>query len=166
LEISGYWTFASRLNDDRIILWGQSCVGKTTFAQTLKGHHYYCFDALFSWYDIETLGLPVTSGLEYISKIDSPASFVMDGWTLVDCKGNYLPKGSVVYVIYAPYKQIIDQYRVPVADFWDHFSMFRKWYCDVDYEFFPNTKYILNDGREFTEQSRGHFEDFISQQNL
>ena len=34
------------VEDDKIVLFGMSCVGKTTFAKELVNHSYYCFDDL------------------------------------------------------------------------------------------------------------------------
>jgi len=148
------------------VLWGQSCVGKTAFSKNLTHHHYYCFDYLFPWYDIETLGLPVIPGLEFISKIDQPEKFIIDGWVLTDKNGKYIPSGSVVYVIYAPYDQIIKQYRVPVEEFEQHLPMFKQWYYDIDYQSFPGIRYFLNDGCEFGEQSEKEFAEFLSQSSF
>jgi len=66
-----------------------------------------------------------------------------------------LPPGAVVYVVYAPYDQIIDQYRVPVRDREEHRHMFHKWYHEINY---PSLKsrYFLNKG-QFVEISEDDY---------
>jgi hypothetical protein len=148
--------------DDRIVVFGQSCVGKTTFATTLKDHKYYCFDALFQWHLIETLGLSIEANFKHIKEICIGDRFVLDGWHLADRNGNYLPEGAAVYVIYAPYQKIIGQYRVPVSNEQEHWPMFIKWYYEVPYEYLPGTRYFLNDGK-FIETTRQQYYSFLEQ---
>lgn len=140
--------------DDKIVLWGMSCVGKTTFAKTLD-RKYHCFDALFPWHTIEGLGLSTHAALQNIQTLCIEDSFVLDGWHLSDPDCLLFPKGAVRYVLYSTYDQIIDQYRVEVKNHMDHHGMFRKWYHR---DFDEQTKFILNDGN-FSETS---FDDFIS----
>ena len=42
----------------RIVCYGMSCVGKTTFAKQMHSK-YHCFDALFQWHLIEAFGLSI-----------------------------------------------------------------------------------------------------------
>src|SRR4051812_21762650 len=108
-------------SDGRIVVFGQSCVGKTTFAKQLNGHVYHCFDELFHWHLIETFGLSIESNLVHIRNVcQASDKFVLDGWHLSDKDGLFLPAGAVVYVVYAPYDQIISQYRVPVYEHEEH----------------------------------------------
>ena len=130
--------------DDRIVLFGQSCVGKTTFAEALSSHRHYCFDSMFHWWTIESLGLPVDVNLQEVSKNCTAEKFVLDGWTLADESGDYLPLGAKVYVIYAPYEQIISQYRIPVGDPEEFRLMFNKWY-GVNYKTL-GARYFRNEG--------------------
>lgn len=145
--------------DDRIVLFGMSCVGKTTFAKSIKTHEYYCFDYLFQWHCIETFGLSSTENFRYIQKQCSADKFVLDGWHLADCKGQYLPEKSIVYVIWAPYNHIISQYRVKVYDHEEHRSMYHKWYIDLDYDKFTGIRYFSNLNK-FEEISRDDFINF------
>lgn len=145
--------------DDKIVIFGQSCVGKTTFALKANEHKYHCFDALFQWHLIETLGLSISKNLKHIQKICTEDKFILDGWHLADKNGLYLPKGSVVYVIWSQYEKIISQYRVPVIDKEEHRSMYNKWYCDVNYEILPSVKYFQNLG-EFHEITKDQFDIF------
>ena len=55
--------------NDKIVVFGQSCSGKTTFAKTLTDHEYYCFDALFQWHQIEGLGLSIEDNLKHIQTV-------------------------------------------------------------------------------------------------
>lgn len=142
--------------DRRIVVFGQSCVGKTTFARQLTTHRYCHFDWLFPWHLIETFGLSTSAALEHVRNNCSRSPFVLDGWHLADKEGEYLPEGSCVYVVYAPYEQIISQYRIPVTDPEEFRMMYDKWYRTVPYEKLPGTRYFLNAG-EFVETSRESF---------
>jgi GTPase SAR1 family protein len=147
--------------DDRIIVFGQSCVGKTTFAKELTGHVYHCFDQLFHWHLIETFGLSIETNLAHIhNTCQIHPKFILDGWHLSDKDGLFFPPGTVAYVVYATYDQIISQYRVPVFEHDEHRAMFDKWYKGVDYEKLPGTRYFRNDG-EFIETTREGFDQFF-----
>lgn len=142
----------------KIVIFGMSCVGKTTLAQSLSEHEYICFDALFQWHLVEALGLSLEANLRHVASVCTAPKFVLDGWHLSDAEGGLLPE-SVVYLVYAPYAQIIDQYRVPVSSHDVHRPMFQKWYFEVDYRRFP-TRYFLNCG-EFVETTQEEFTDFL-----
>ena len=146
-------------DDHGLVIWGMSCVGKTTFAQTLS-RRYCCFDALFPWNDIETLGLSTEAGLEQVTKfaLESDDSFVIDGWHLSDPQGEKMPEDAAVCCVYATYDQIIKQYRVPVDRHDQHRPMFRKWYHEIDYPAFQTINFIQNTGHSFIETS---LEDFL-----
>lgn len=144
----------------RIVIFGQSCAGKTTFAKQLTDHHYYCFDALFNWHMIEGLGLSICSELDYLREQCTAGKFVLDGWHLADKSGVFFPPDSCVYVLYAPYDQIISQYRVPVPYHDVHRPMFKKWYFDVDYTKYKQVRYFENMG-SFIERGRQDFELFL-----
>lgn len=134
-----------------------SCAGKTTFAHTMKNHHYLCFDSLFDWSSTETLGLPINSSLKGIASIAEKFDcYVLDGWHLADFEGKFLPKNCTVYVVYSQYEQIISQYRVSVRHPEEHRCMFTKWYNKVPYTNFPRVRYILNSG-SFVETDRTEF---------
>lgn len=143
--------------EDKIVLFGMSCSGKTTFAKGLCARQYHCFDALFQWHLIETLGLSIEANLKHIQKVCSEDRWVLDGWHLGDKEGEFLPVGSTVCVIYSSYQKIIDQYRVPVVEPLVH--MYRKWY-GINYEAFAGTRYILNDG-DFQETSFSHYQNIV-----
>lgn len=142
--------------DDKIVLFGQSCSGKTTFAQSLKSHYYYCFDALFQWHLVETLGLSIAANLEHVRDSCDAVKYVLDGWHLSDKEGVIIPQGASVYVIWAPYERIISQYRVPVSHHEEHRQMYRRWYCDIDYDSLPGVRYFHNEHR-FKEITRDQF---------
>lgn len=146
--------------DSKLVIFGMSCSGKTTFAKSLTGHRYYCFDAMFNWHCIETFGLSIEANLSEVRDSCVGDKWVLDGWHLADHRGHFLPKGSSVCVVYATYERIIGQYRVPVDDFEQHRRMFKKWYHEVDYEKLPATRYFLNGG-EFEETSRTEFVTFL-----
>lgn len=150
------------MSHDKIVTFGMSCSGKTTYARTLSEHHYYCFDQLFDWHLIETLGLSIESNLKEIQQACSIERFVLDGWHLADPEGAYLPSESAVHVIFADYDLIIDQYRVPVKQRNDHFRMFQRWYS-IDYTKFPQVTYIENDG-EFKVRNEEYFRRFVAAQ--
>jgi adenylate kinase family enzyme len=147
--------------DDRIVVMGMSCSGKTTFASQLESHHHYCFDELFQWHTVETLGLSTEANLRHVSNFCTASQYVLDGWHLSDREGQWLPEATV-YVVYAPYRQIIEQYRIPVRRQEEHWPMFKKWYHEIDY---PSLKsrYFLNEGQCFAEMSEGEFLTFLEQ---
>lgn len=144
--------------DEKIVIWGQSCVGKTTMASLLTEHHYYCFDHLFRWHEIESLGLCPVQNLKHFGEYCTASKYVIDGWSLIDPDGSLMPDGSVVYVVYAPYDQIIQQYRIPVESYIQHRHMFERWYGQVPYSQMRRIRYFLNDG-DFCETTP---EDYIT----
>ena len=141
---------------------GMSCVGKTTFAKTLS-HQYCCFDALFPWGDIETLGLSTTDALDYVSSYAEEVGepFVIDGWHLSDPEGNQMPQNTTVCVVYAPYDQIISQYRVPVERHEQHRMMFKEWYYKIEYPAFQSRLFFQNTGHSFIETSVDDYVNFL-----
>jgi hypothetical protein len=141
--------------NDKIVLYGMSCCGKTTFAKQFINHTYYCFDFLFKWELIETLGVSIKANFQHIQKTCQADKFVLDGWHLADKEGKYLPENSVVYVVYATYDQIISQYRVDVLDHDQHRIMYRQWY-NIDY-IRLKARYFLNDGKSFEETDYAAF---------
>lgn len=148
--------------DDKIVIFGQSCVGKTTFASKLLYHHYYCFDAMFHWHDIENFGLSIQSNLKTIKEFCKEDKFVLDGWSLCDKEGVFLPKDAAVYVVYSSYEKIISQYRIEVIDPEEFKMMYEKWYNYVDYTIFGKVRYFLNSG-EFTETNRDKFVSVVEE---
>lgn len=136
-------------HSDKIIVYGMSCVGKTTFSNLIFSHQYFCFDALFDWHSIETLGLSIESNLIHIcNNLKSAPKFVLDGWHLFDKSCKLIPKDFQIYVIYDDYDSIIQRYRVPVLSHKDHFSMYQKWY---DLQIDRPIRYFKNDIYEFRE---------------
>jgi len=143
------------MHGEKIIIWGMSCSGKTTFAKLLsqtEGHQYYCFDALYPWHTIETLGLSIDAALTFVSASCTASKFVLDGWNLADIHGVHMPRGSSIYVVYNSYDYIIGQYRKKVRHFDEHRQMFARWY-DIQ---IPNVRYFLNNGA-FVETSAETF---------
>ena len=147
-------------HSDKIVVFGMSCVGKTTFAKQLKDHVYYCFDALFQWHLIETLGLSSSENLQHIKKSCVADKFILDGWHLSDASGKFFPDDVCVYVLYSEYDRIIDQYRVSVTDKNEHKNMFKKWYHEIEYSAFPQVRYFYSD-EVFEETSREKFATFL-----
>lgn len=144
----------------RIVCYGMSCVGKTTFAKQLH-HKYHCFDALFQWHLIESFGLSIKENFIYINDICKEEEFVIDGWHLSDLKGDFLPKDSTVYLIWSPYKKILSQYRIPVFNYNEFFDMYKKWYSNLKSPSFK-IRYILNDG-DFVEVNEFDFYKMLNQ---
>jgi hypothetical protein len=145
--------------DEKIIVWGQSCVGKTHFSQQLD-RPYLCFDALFRWHEIETLGFSPTKNLEYISSLMT-GPCVLDGWHLSDPHGGLMPRDAVVYILYAPYRQIIEQYRVPVREYYEHHMMFHRWYKIEPTAFQNKLRYVRNTVGSFIETTYEQFSAFM-----
>jgi adenylate kinase family enzyme len=142
--------------DDKIVVFGMSCVGKTTFAKQLADHHYCCFDAMFHWHLLETFGLSISDNLNEIKTGCEWNRFVIDGWHLSDSQGLFLPAEAKVYVVFAPYERIVSQYRAKVYDPEEYRGMYRRWYFDVPYEKLPGVRYFHNAG-EFIECDRDEF---------
>lgn len=149
---------------DGILLFGMSCSGKTTFANMLMSHHYFCFDAMFQWHEIETLGLPISEGLKTVVEVveNSEGKWVLDGWHLADAECRCIPYETSLYVIYADYDQIIEQYRVPVGDSKEHLSMYYKWYSPANFAGLYGTRYFFNNGYDFNETSVEEFASITS----
>ena len=145
----------------RVIMYGMSCVGKTTFAQLMTDHQYFCFDALFDWYTIETLGLSIDANLQRASDLcNAAAKFVLDGWNLGDKEGQFFPSGTTAYVVYDDYDSIIDRYRVEVTNRQQHLPMFNKWY---DLELRKPARYFKNHGGDIEETG---IDEFIKTKEL
>lgn len=145
-------------------MYGMSCVGKTYYAQTLRdhdNHEYYCFDAMFNWHAIETMGLSTSANLKSVAKRCVASKYVLDGWHLSDREGKYLPKDCMVYVVFAEYPSIIQQYRIEVASPEEHRYMFHKWYNDIPYEKFARVRYWENLGR-FIERPAVAYQAFLA----
>ena len=120
-----------------------------------------CFDALFHWHEIETLGLSCSESLKEIAA-SMEGCCVLDGWHLSDEFGELAPRDAVFYVVYAPYQQIISQYRVPVERPDEHQGMFLKWY-KKDFGAFRNTvRYFLNTSKSFVETSSDDYLAFVA----
>lgn len=131
-------------HSDRIVIFGQSCVGKTTFAKQIN-RPYICFDALFPWHMMETLGLPFDAAMQRVKdECEFNSKFVLDGWHLGDKEGRYIPQDTTVYVLISSYEKIIEQYRIPVDYPEQHRSMFRQWYS-IKYPS-PTRYFTVRDG--------------------
>ena len=151
---------------DRVVIMGCSCVGKSTMARLMTDHHYVCFDSLFPWHEIETFGLSTTAALQSVKEFcEQFPKFVLDGWHLSDVAGDWFPEGVAVYVLYADYDQVIDQYRRPVDEHEEHREMFNKWY-DLEYEKYPGVRYFENCRGEFAERFVDDFRYFLSTKSM
>lgn len=140
--------------DDRFLILGMSCVGKSTFA-SLCQHKTICFDRWFPWHEIETLGLSLSAGLNrVVSKCEG--SFVLDGWHLFDLNLEQIPNNCSVYMLGSTYGHIISQYRVNVKDYNQHAIMYWKWYTNfkkpADRFFWNNGDFIEIESKEFNEK--------------
>jgi hypothetical protein len=145
-------------HDNKIVMYGMSSVGKTYFAGKLVDHDYYSFEAMFDRHGIETMGLSTSANLRTIANRCKGYRYVLDGWHLYDKNGAYLPKDSVVYVVFADYHKIIQQYPTPT----DHLFLFKKWYTPLK---FPRVRYWENAGR-FIERSPAAYQAFLERQKV
>lgn len=137
---------------DKIVIWGMSCAGKTTFARSIVDHQYICFDAMFNWHEIETLGLSISANLLAVKQeCEKHDRYVLDGWHLGDCEGLFLPEGATAYVVYASYDTIASRYPEGVVGE-AHLPMFMQWYYDAP----PTARYFLNE-TDIVETSREEF---------
>lgn len=143
--------------DDKIVLYGMSCSGKTTFATNVKGHRYICFDEFFPWHDIETLGI---SAKQYLIKIRDMLSdkCILDGWHLSDKNFNLLSKEIKVYAVYSEYDFIVNNYRGKINGPLAYENMYDLWYTrDLKVD-----KYIRNKGNCFIETSFDEYLEIIN----
>jgi len=139
----------------RVVIFGMSCVGKTTLAKLMTDHMYFCFDAMFNWHLVETLGMSIESNLKHVAILCDPVpNFVLDGWHLADKAGSLFPKDTTAYLLYDDYDSIIRRYRVPVLNQLQHMPMYQKWY---DLELSKPIRYIRNDGEKFVETTENEF---------
>lgn len=154
---------ASKPHADGIVIYGMSCSGKTTLANSLLSHQYFCFDAMFHWHDIETLGLSITENLRTINENIEVASgrWVLDGWHLADAKCQLVPTDATIYVVFARYPDIINQYRVVVSDPQEHLGMYRKWYSPGNFSGLSEVRYFYNNGSDFLETDETEFQDVV-----
>ena len=117
----------------KVILWGMSCVGKTTYAKSLD-LPYFCFDYLFPWNLVESFpDLSMDEAIKNtIRTLSKESSYVLDGWHLSDIKGTLLPEDCEIHVLYDHHQNIIDRYRVPVVALDGHKEMYKKWYSNIE----------------------------------
>jgi len=145
----------------KVVVFGMSCVGKTTYAKSL-GLPYFCFDYLFPWDLIETFPeITIDKALKnVIFQCEKENSYVLDGWHLADLEGNFIPEDCEIHILYDSHKNIIDRYRTPVISSDQHFSMYKKWYWNID-EKNRHKYYKLCFGRELPEPTTyEHFNNF------
>tara|TARA_Y100000034_G_scaffold42710_2_gene52287 strand:- start:9676 stop:10161 length:486 start_codon:yes stop_codon:yes gene_type:complete len=117
----------------KIVVFGMSCVGKTTYAKSLN-IPYLCFDYLFPWPLVESFPeLSIEKALAHVvEQCEKEENYVLDGWHLSDIEGNTLPKGCEIHVLYDHHQNIIDRYRNSVVASDEHREMYRKWYGDIN----------------------------------
>lgn len=121
--------------NNKIIVWGMSCVGKTTYAKSLN-LPYFCFDYLFPWSLVETFSdLSIEKALEYVvTECEKSSDYILDGWHLSDIEGKFIPQDCQVHVLYDHHHNIIDRYRVSIVSLDNHREMYRKWYGAIKNE--------------------------------
>lgn len=141
--------------DNKIIVLGQSCSGKTTFAKLLE-NHYYCFDALFPWHIIETFNLSIIKALEDINLQCKENCYVLDGWHTADLNCDLTPKDSNLYVVYTEYNNIVKNFPREI-NHKELIYMFKKWYSFDK----TNARYFYNNG-DFFETTIDQYKEFIS----
>lgn len=147
------------MHAERIVIFGMSCSGKTTFAKQILSHKYLCFDRLFKWHLIETLNLSITENLLAVrTECEKYDKFVLDGWHLAGMQPNLLPSNSTVYVLYCDYEKVLSNYQLRAGEHSEHWSMFWRWYGQ---DFSPfNPRYFVNSG-SFVETSHECFSSFL-----
>lgn len=117
----------------RIVVFGMSQVGKTTYAKSLD-LPYACFDYMFPWPLVESFpDLSINEALKNVVTLTCRSdNFVLDGWHLADIQGDLLPRDCEIHVLYDHHQNIIDRYSVPVVSLDNHREMYKKWYGDIN----------------------------------
>jgi hypothetical protein len=115
----------------RIVVFGMSQVGKTTYAKSLD-LPYACFDYMFPWPLVESFpDLSIDEALkDVVARL--PEHCVLDGWHLSDIQGNLLSEDCEIHVLFDHHQNIIDRYTVPVVALDNHSEMYKKWYGDIN----------------------------------
>jgi len=117
----------------KIVVFGMSQVGKTTYATSLNVP-YFCFDYLFPWALVEGFAdLSTEEALKHtIAVCEKEDSYVLDGWHLSDIHGDLLPEDCEIHVLYDHHQNIIDRYTTPVVSSDNHREMYKKWYGEIN----------------------------------
>lgn len=149
--------------DPQIVLMGMSCVGKTTFAKSLKDHPVHHFDAQYTY---NLTGLPGVSRVKNWRRIirNCGDRFVLDNWTTEDELGRVLYESkpdACIVVLFDTYPSILDRYRVPVVGEDAHFMMYKKMYTEMPFESYKKVRYFEVDGPIYREHSTEGFRSFI-----
>ena len=146
----------------RIVIFGQSCSGKTTFARSLPVHEHVEFDRYFPWHVYEAFGGDHRRLLAEVLTHCPPAPHALDGWHLSDAGGECLPSGHSVVCVYCDYERLVSQYRIPVSDPEEFRRMHTRWYREVDYAALPGVRFFRNGGSSFDEMSPAEFFEVAS----
>jgi hypothetical protein len=142
----------------KIVVFGMSQVGKTTYAKSLD-IPYYCFDYLFPWALVESFpDLSIDEALKH-TLIDLPEHYVLDGWHLADIQGDLLPEDCEIHVLYDHHQNIIDRYSVPVVALDNHREMYKKWYGNIN-DSIRTKFYKVHYGEIPEPQGFEHFDNF------
>lgn len=117
----------------KVIVFGISQVGKTTYATSLNVP-YFCFDYLFPWPLVESFAdLSIEEALKHtINVCEKEDNYVLDGWHLSDISGSLLPEDCEIHVLYDHHQNIIDRYSAPIVASDNHREMYKKWYGDIN----------------------------------
>lgn len=150
----------------KIALMGMSCVGKTTYAKTLP-NTYISFDDKFAY----NLSLHTDYNIAYnLNKITSicGSNFVLDNWAFYDIDGKIFYKAfpdGVMYLLYAPYNDILKRYRVKIHGPDAFRMMYTNMYLKKDFTKYQNIKYIKVDST-YTMTSYEQFKNTVESSNL
>lgn len=152
--------------DPKIVTMGMSCVGKTTWAQSLKssGYSYHSFDHQYAY---NLAGLPEISRVKNWRKIARNCCgdrWVLDNWTTEDHLGKVLFEehpDCCLCVLFDSRKNILSRYRVPVSGPDAFEMMYDKMYRYMEFERYPKARYIHSDGSSHREVCLKEFREFV-----
>ncbi len=155
--------------DDKLVLMGMSCVGKTSMAHELKTHQYYSFDAQFK-YGLKVPGISRKKNWQLILDRCTENKFVLDNWSTEDVLGKTIYHkypDACICVVFDRYQDILRRYRVPVTGKDAHYKMYEKMYCEIPFEDYQRVRYFRWDQGNYVEylEKEFGFREFI-QQNL
>lgn len=152
--------------DDKLVLMGMSCVGKTTLASSLvrEGYVLHSFDYRYKYH---LSGLPGVGKRRQWEKIIGDCvepRFVLDNWTTEDRLGGILfdkcPDACLV-VLFAGLADILKRYRVPVKGKDAHKTMYDKIYRSTPFEEYPKVRFVEVVGGRYLEHTLSGFRERI-----
>jgi hypothetical protein len=152
--------------DDKIVLMGMSCVGKTTLGQKLKseGRTLYHFDPQYNYKLAGMVGFSPRKNLKKIIQNCPADQFVLDNWSTEDKQGALLYEEcpeACICVVFDTYPNILARYRCDVKGEDGFYMMYEKMYCKVPFEEYPRVRFLKVESEDYREFYLEEFREFI-----